>query len=121
MQCSKQGTLDTAAHPAGDFEIVECAIGADAAARSPIDKAELHQVRLIDLFDGVGFLVDGGGDGVHAYGSAAVLLKQREHDFLVDFIQAEAVYFQQVEREGGDRQIDVAFGADLRVIAYAAK
>src|SRR5580704_16812150 len=121
MRCSKERALYAAAHPAGDFEIVEGAIGPDAAARSAVDKTELHQVRLIDLFDGVGLFIDGSGDGVDAYWSAAVFFEQRKHDFLVDFIQAEAVYFQQVERESGDGQIDVAGGANLRVIVHAAK
>src|SRR5580700_8509835 len=80
---SEQGVLSAAPHLAGDLEIVECAIGADAAARSAVDEAELHQVRFVDFFDGVGFFVDRSGDGVHAYRAAAIFFEQREHDLLV--------------------------------------
>ncbi len=95
---SEKRILSAAAHLAWNLKVVERSISADATARCAVDEAELHQIRLIDFFDGVGLFVDGSGDGIHAYWAAAIFFEQREHDFLVDFIQTEAVHFEQIER-----------------------
>src|SRR5579864_5697869 len=118
---SEQRILSATAHLPRNLEIFERPIGADAAARRAVDETELHEVRFVDFLNGVSFFVDGSGDGVHAHRPAAVLFKQRQHDLLVNFIETETVHFEQVERTGGDPQIDVPLGADLSVIADAAQ
>src|SRR5271168_5191948 len=81
---SKQIALHPAHGPTGDLEILERAIGADPPARRPVDETKLHEIGLIDLFDGIRLFVDRSSDGVHAHRPAAVLLQQRQHDLLVD-------------------------------------
>ena len=105
----------------GDFKVVEGAAGADAATGGAVEEAELHEIGLVDLFDSRGLFVDGGGDGVDADGATGVLVENREHDFLVDFIEAEAVDFEEIEGGHGDGEGDVAVGADLGVVADAAE
>src|SRR5229473_3557624 len=73
---------------AGGFA-VEVFVGAgsgDAAAGGAVDETDLHEVRLVDFFDGVFFFAEGGGEGAHADGSAAVFVKQGEHEVAVDFV-----------------------------------
>src|SRR5271165_1141464 len=74
---SKKCVLHAAAQaPAGYLEIFKRAIGRHAPARRPVDKAQLHQIRLIDLFNGVRLLVNGSRNRVHAHRSAAVFHQQ---------------------------------------------
>ena len=54
----------------------ERAIRADTAARCPINEPKLHQIGLIDFFDGVGLLVDRSGDGIHAHRAARIFFEQ---------------------------------------------
>src|SRR5258708_35948074 len=61
---------------ARDLEIIERAIRADAPARSAVNKAELHQVRFVNLLDGVRLLVDGRRDGPPAHRTTAVYFQQ---------------------------------------------
>src|SRR5579884_1831169 len=98
-------------------EILEGALGSHTAARRTVDEAELDQVWLVDFFNGGRLLVDRRRDGVDAYGPAAVFLQQRGHDLLVDFVEAEAVDFEHVQRGDGHLPIDVPVGTDLGVIA----
>ena len=41
-----------------------------AATRSAIEQAELHQVRLVDFFDGVLFLAERGGNRIQPHRAA---------------------------------------------------
>src|SRR5689334_5368681 len=82
----EQRILRAAAQLAGNLKIFEGPIGADAAARRSVDESELHQIRLVNLFDRVGLFVNRSSDGVHAHGAAAIFFKQSEHDLLIDLI-----------------------------------
>src|SRR5258706_4767620 len=48
-----------------------------ATTRSPVQEAGLDQEGLIDLLDGIDFLAQRGGDGVHAHRPASVLVNDR--------------------------------------------
>ncbi len=81
----------------------------------------MDEVGFIDFLDGLGLFANGCGDGVYTDGAAAVFVEDREHDLAVDFVQAEPVYFEEVESSGRDGQGDFAIGADLGVVAHAAQ
>src|SRR5271157_6590745 len=80
------------------LEVVVRQLGRGAPARRAVEEAELDQVRLVDFLDGLGFLGNRRGDGAHAHRPAAVLLQNRQHDLLVDLVEAIAVHVQQVQR-----------------------
>src|SRR6202011_824924 len=90
---SKELTLHAAAHLPGNLEVIERSIRTDAAARRAVDKSQLHEIRLVDLFDGVGLFIDGSCNGVHSHWAPTVLFEQSKHDLLIDFVEAKTVYF----------------------------
>src|SRR6185369_3368127 len=110
-----------AAAPPRDAEVFEATLGADASTLCPVKKTQLHQVRLVDLFDGALLFIDGRGNGAQSNRSAAVFFEHCQHDLLVDFVEAEAVYFQQIQRLIGYVEIHVPVGTHLRVITDAAQ
>src|SRR4029077_4735103 len=48
--------------------------GGDAAALGAVEQAELHQVGLVDFFDGVFFFAERRGDGIEADRAAGIFL-----------------------------------------------
>src|SRR5450755_379901 len=120
MAASEQGGM-IASKAALDIEVIVGRIGGHAPARSADEEAELNQIGLVDFLNGIGFLGNGGGDGVQSNGAAMVFFEDRQHNFLIDFIEAEAIHFEQVEGGLGDGLGDAAVGTDLGVIAYAAQ
>ena len=90
-------------------------------ARRAVQEAELNQIRLIDFFDGIGLLGNRRRNSVQPHRPAAIFFEDRQHDFLVDFVKAVAVHFQQVQRGLRHGLRDPAVGAHLRVIAHAAQ
>src|SRR5581483_10173382 len=102
-------------------KIVESQRGSGPSARCPVQKSELDQIGLVDFLDRVGLFGYRGGNRAEAYRTAPVLLENREHDLLVNIVEAEAVHFKQVQGGLGHFAGDAAIGADLRVIAHAAE
>src|ERR1035441_7663458 len=90
-------------------------------ARRAVQEAELNQIRLVDFFDGIGLLGNGRGNSVQPHRAAAVFFEDRQHDFLIDFVEAEAIHFQQVQRGLRHGLRDAAVGAHLRIVAHAAQ
>ena len=93
--------------------------GGDAATRGALQKADLHQVRLVHVLDGVPLLGDGGGQGLHADRAAAELLDQDAQQAAVELVQAQRVHFQHGEGGAGDLAGDVAVGPHLGEVADA--
>src|SRR6266852_2061974 len=94
---------------------------AGLAAGGAVDHADLHEVRLVDFFDGVFFFAEGGGKRADADGAAAVFVEQGEHEVAVDFVEAafiDAEHGQGFLRDGAR---DAAGGAHFREIAGAAQ
>ena len=85
------------------------AAGGDAPAWSALQEAHLHQVWLVDIFQGVPLLGHGGGQRLDPDRAAAKLLDQDSQQTAVEFIQAQRVHFQQRQGGGGD------FAADITV------
>ena len=85
----------------------------DAAARRAGEEAELDQVGLVDIHDGVGVLGDGGGEGVEPDGSAIEALDQGAQQAAVVFVEAELVDAQAAQGLVGDGVGDDAVRADL--------
>src|SRR5690554_6765308 len=88
--------------------------GRHPASRGPVEKADLEQVRLDDLFDRVFFFVDGGGDRTQTDRAAIKLLDDRPQQFGVPFVEAIAVDIHAVERVrrdlGGNASVVVNLG-----------
>src|ERR1700729_2996364 len=104
-----------------DLEMFVGERGGDAAAGRAIEKAELHEVGLVDFFDGVFFFAERGGERVEADGAAGIFLDDGEHEVAVGVVEAVLVDAQHVQRVARDGEIDHALGADLREVTDAAE
>src|SRR6266567_1191457 len=113
---SKQSRLT-----AGEFaaEIFVRARGGDAPARGAVDQADLHEVGLVHLFDGVFFFGEHGGEGAEADGAAGILVQQRKHQVAVHFVEALRVHTQHLQCFLRHRARDTARRAHFRKIARA--
>lgn len=94
-------------------------LGADAALRRAHQQALLHEVRLVDVFQRVGVLRQGGRQRGQPHGAAAELHGQKLEDAVVHHVQAQRVDFEEAERLGGHVLVDDAVPAHLRPIAHA--
>src|SRR5262245_29971635 len=88
-----------------------------AAARRAIEKSSLNEKRLVDVFDGVFFLVDGGRDAVDPHRSTTEFVDDGAQQLAIDLIEAVVVHFEQLEGGTGDLTGDRPVSTDLRVIA----
>src|SRR2546421_6283033 len=89
-----------------------------APARGTIKKADLNQIRLDDLFDGLALFADRSGDRADADWAAVELFDDRRQDFAIHFVEAELVNLHLVERAPRDRLRDAPVADDLRVVAH---
>ena len=94
--------------------------GATALGRA-LEEAELQEVGLVDVFDGVGFFRNRGGDGADADGAAAELLDDGVEDLDVDLVEALVIDVEAAEGGAGAIAGDHAAGHDLGVVAHAAQ
>src|SRR6202034_4468982 len=78
--------------------------GGNAAARGAVDEAELHEVRLVDGFDSILFLAEGGGEGIEADGTAGIFLHDREHEAAINLIEAVLVDAEHGEGVASDAE-----------------
>src|SRR6202521_258393 len=113
---SEQSRLALRQFPA---EIFVRAMRGDAAARGAVDHADLHEVGLVHLFDGVFFFGEHGGQRSQADWPARIFIEQRDHQFAVHFVQAALVDAQHLQRFLRDRARDTARRAHFRKIARA--
>ena len=67
-------------------------------ARCAADKSQLHEVGLINILNGYGFLSDGGGERVYSDRSSAVKFDDGLQHAAIDIIQTQIINFQTVER-----------------------
>ena len=93
----------------------------DAAARGALQEADLQQVRLVHVHDGVRLLGHGRGERLEARGTAVEALDQHAQQLAVHAVQAERVDLQLRERGLRERTGDHAVAFDLRVVAQAAQ
>ena len=90
-----------------------------APARRAAQKADLHQVRLVNVLDGDGFFADGGRERFQPDRAAVVKFDQRGQQAPVVRVEAERVDFQLVKAELRRVAGDAAVRNDLREIAHA--
>ena len=92
-----------------------------ASAGRAVQKTDLHQVRLDDLFDRVFFFVQSGSDGPQTDWSAVEFFDYRQQEFAVHLVETVRVDLHSIERVVGDRLVDRAIVVDLGKIANAAQ
>src|SRR5437763_1644913 len=105
----------------GDAEVFVCEARGGATARRSVEEADLNQVRLDDLFNGVLLLLQGGGHVREADGAALVLLNNHQEELSVHLVEAEGVNLHAIERIVGDLFGDAPVVLDLRVVAHASQ
>ena len=79
------------------------------------------RIGLDDILERAALLADRGREAVDAHRSAVEVLDDGEQQLAIQRIEALAVDFQQIQRRGGHRLIDVAVAAHLRVVAHPAQ
>ena len=69
--------------------------GGRPAARGAVEEAELQEVGLVDVLDGVGLLGDGRSQGVHADRPAPELVDDGQKESAVHLVEAVGVDLEQ--------------------------
>ncbi len=101
-------------------EMPVSARGHNASARRALQEPLLHQKRFDDIFDGVAFFRQGGGDGLDADGTAAVIFDDVAQVTPVHGIEAARIDFEARQRAIGDRRIDRQIILDDGEVAHPA-
>src|SRR5262245_58178141 len=89
------------------------------AVRRPHDEADLEEVRLDHLREGLRLVVDGGGDGLEADRATVVVIDDRRQEAPIEPVEAARVHALAVERAPRDRFADDPVALHLRVVAHA--
>jgi hypothetical protein len=100
----------------GQAEVLVSQRGGQAAAGRAFQKAELHEIRLVDIRDGIRLLADGGSDGVQAHRPAVELFDNGVQHLVVDFVQPDGVNLQLGEGGLSHFLSDSTLGHDLGVV-----
>ena len=90
-----------------------------AAARGTLQKADLHQIRLHNVFDRHGFLANGRRQRFHTHGAAVIILDNRVQHASVAGIEPKLVNLEAVKRNLRRAVCDDAVAHDLRKVAHA--
>src|SRR5215831_8083052 len=90
-------------------------------AWSAIQKANLYQIRLNDLFNRILLLVNRGRKCTHTDRTAFELFNNSEQQLPIHFVQAIRVDFHSIQRVVGDLMRNAAVIIDLGVIANPAQ
>ncbi len=72
--------------------------GEDAAPWCPLDESSLKEERLVDVFDGVGFLADGDRQRGEADRTTVELVQDEVEDLPIHPIEALVVHLEEPER-----------------------
>src|SRR5439155_383470 len=90
----------------------------DAAARGALEHAELEQVGLVDVLDGLRLLTDGDGQGGQPDGATVEPLADRRQDGPVDLVEAGLVDAEQCEPAAGAVEVDGAVAPHLGEVTH---
>ena len=91
----------------------------DPAARSARDEGDLHQIRLVHVFNSAAVLAYRRGERVQTDRSAAELVNHRQYDFGVDRVKPQLVNLHFAERMVGNLIVYHALALDLGKVADA--
>src|SRR5271163_50317 len=97
------------------------ALGGDAAARSPRQKALLQQVGLVNFLDRVGLFADRRGEALDSDRAAVELVDYRAENRTVHFVETGRVDFEQLERTQRNLARHDGRLVDLSEVADAAQ
>src|SRR2546426_1094735 len=96
-----------------DFQVLQRPVCHTTPARGTIEKADLHQVRLVQLLDRIPLLSERGRDGIHSHRPAFELLLDGQENLAVELVESEPVNLQAFEVTLGDGAGDLAVVLDL--------
>src|SRR5689334_13124448 len=95
--------------------------GRNAPLRCTVEESKLEKIRLDDVHNRILLLANGGGDGIQAYRSTAILLDNGLEHAPVDIVETKWIDLQQVQRLFRDFQGNLPIGADLGIVADATQ
>src|SRR5437773_2761121 len=102
-----------------DFQVLQRPVCHTPPARGTVEKADLHQVRLVQLLDGIPLLSERGRDGVHSHRPAFELLLDGQENLAVQLVESVTVDLEPLEMTLGDGARDAPVVLDLGEIAHA--
>src|SRR6185295_9136555 len=95
--------------------------GGHASAASAIEKADLNQVRLNNLLDGVLFFVNRSRNRADADRAAVKLFNDRQHELAIAFVKSKLVDFHAIQSILSHFLGNAAVVVYLRIVANAAQ
>ena len=90
-----------------------------ASARSSAEKADLHEIRLADIFDGRALFADSGRNGVDPDRTAIEFMNDRLQDLIIQIIKSDLIDMKRSQRLRGNIRRDRA-PLHLRKVSHAA-
>ena len=95
--------------------------GGDASLAGSGDEADLEEIGLDDVFEGVALFAEGGGKGLDASGAAVVGGDEAGEKGAVEVVEAQVVDLFDLQGGGGKFAGGPALAMDLGVVADAAE
>ena len=92
-----------------------------AAARRARQKADLHQIRLVDILERHGFLADGRRQRLQTDRPAAVIADNGRQHPAIDGVETQIIDLEPSERVVGRLAGDDAVIIELREVAHTPK
>src|ERR1022692_5111287 len=80
-----------------DAKMLICQLGCNTSPRSPVQKTNLDQERLIYFLDGVGFLRQRRRQRVHSHRAALIFLDNSQEELAIHFIEAVTIHFEHLQ------------------------
>ncbi len=91
------------------------------SARRAFQKSLFDEERFINFLDGSGLLADSGRYGVQSDRPTLELLDDGRQNLVVHAVQSARIDVEGLQRDAGNRKIDMAFALDHGEIAHAAQ
>ena len=105
----------------GQVEMLVGQARGDASARCAVEKADLDQEGLVNLFKRIFFLGERSGEGVQADRAAIVFLNDGQQQAPVEFVEAMRIDFEHLESGLRGGAVNGAAAPDLGIIPHAAQ
>src|SRR5262245_12446835 len=89
----------------------------DAAAGRALEKTDLEEIRFVNIFDGVNFLAQNGGDRIHANRPPAEAFDDGAEKLSIDVVEAVFIHIEKLQRIERDRRGNFAVAFNVGIIA----
>src|SRR6185369_11467941 len=95
-----------------------CELRRDPPPRSPVQKSNLNQERLVNFLDRIRFFCQRRGQRVHPNRPSLVFLNNRQQELAVNFVKSVFVDFEHLQRGLRRGQINLSCASHLGVVPH---